>query len=129
MSRRLAACAVALIMVGGLLATTPASATIDNEYGWDYQALSINGSYQMLRGQFAGDGATDVIFYGPGSAPDSLWIGKTGVKGTNGFTKVNLSIGGTYVPVVGDFGGDDYDDVLFYGRGSVSDSLWISVEG
>ena len=41
---------------------------------------------------------------------------------------MSLTINGTYVPIVGDFGGDDYDDILFYGPGSTSDSLWISVD-
>ena len=128
MVRRLVLAAAAAALALGLLTPTSAGATVDTEYGWDYQALSINGSYQMLRGQFAGDAATDIVFYGPGSAPDSLWIGKTGAKGTNGFTKVSLSIGGTYVPVLGDFAGDDYTDILWYGRGSAPDALWTSVD-
>ncbi|HWJ60998.1 MAG TPA: hypothetical protein VNS19_03435 [Acidimicrobiales bacterium] len=127
MLRRLALAAAAASLTLGLVAPTPAPAAVDPDYGWDYQALSINGSYQMLRGQFAGDAATDILFYGPGSAPDSLWIGKTGAKGNSGFTKVGVSIGGTYVPVVGDFAGDDYDDILFYGKGSAPDALWTSV--
>ncbi|MGN6695677.1 MAG: hypothetical protein ACTHN0_15990 [Aquihabitans sp.] len=129
MFRRLVLAASAAALTVGLLAPTSASASIDTDYGWDYQALSIGGTnYQVLRGQFAGDSATDLLFYAPGSGADSLWIGKAGVKGTNGFTKVGLSIGGTYVPVVGDFAGDDYDDVLFYGRGSAPDVLWTSVD-
>ena len=128
MVRRLAAVAFAAALALGLLAPTPASASVDTDYGWDYQALSINGSYQMLRGQFAGDAATDILFYGPGSAPDSLWIGKTGAKGNNGFTKVGLTITTNSVPVVGDFAGDEYDDILFYGRGAVADFLWTSVD-
>ena len=128
MVRRLAVAAAAAAMVLGLLAPTPASAAVDPEYGWDYRALSIGGTYTMLRGQFAGDDATDILFYGVGSAPDSLWIGKTGTKGATGFTRVTLSIGGTYVPVVGDFSGDDYTDILFYGRGTNPDVLWTSVD-
>lgn len=127
-ARRLFLAAAAAVLTLGLLAPTTANAAVDAEYGWDYRPVTISGNYQMLRGQFAGDAATDLLFYGPGSAPDSLWIGKTGVKGTNGFTKVPLSINGTYVPVVGDFSGDDYDDILFYGRGSAPDSLWTSVD-
>ncbi|QXC60366.1 hypothetical protein KSP35_18840 [Aquihabitans sp. G128] len=128
MVRRLTVAVAAAALFLGLIAPTTASATPDPDYGWDYQSLSISGSYTMLKGQFAGDGATDVLFYGAGSAPDSLWIGKSGTQGANGFTKVNLTINGTYVPVVGDFGGDDYDDILFYGRGTNGDSLWTSAD-
>ncbi|WP_426574144.1 hypothetical protein [Aquihabitans sp. McL0605] len=128
MVRRLSVAVGAAVMVLGLLAPTMASATVDTSYGWDYRALSVNGTYTMLRGQFAGDDATDLLFYGAGSAPDSLWIGKTGTKGTDGFTKVPLTINLTAVPVVGDFAGDDYDDILFYGKGTNADALYTSTE-
>lgn len=128
MVRRLAVAAAAAAMVLGLVAPTPATAAVDPVFGWNYQTVAIGGTYTMLRGQFAGDGATDLLFYAPGAAADSLWIGKTGTQGASGFTKVPLSIGGTYVPVVGDFGGDDYSDILWYGRGSKPDALWISTD-
>lgn len=127
-ARRFALALATLTLAAGLGLPSTASAATDTEYGWDYQALSISGTYTMLRGQFAGDSATDLVFYGAGSAPDSLWIGKAGAKGTNGFTKVNLSINGIYKPVVGDFSGDDYDDILFYGPGAASDVLLTSVD-
>lgn len=129
MKSRVLMAAASAVLVLGLVAPTPASATIDNDYGWNYLPLTVSGTYQMLRGQFAGDAATDIVFYGPGSATDTLWIGKTGSQGaSSGFTKVPLSIGGTYTPVVGDFSGDDYDDILFYGPGAASDVLLTSVE-
>ena len=37
-----------------------------------------------------------------------------------------VNIGGTFLPIVGDFGGDDYDDIIWYAKGTAPDVLWIS---
>ncbi len=129
MGRRLGLAGAVLAVLVGLVAPVRASAEVAD--GWDYRALSVAGTYKTVVGQFGGDFATDILFYGAGSAADSLWIGHAGKReasGPNaGFTKVPLLIGGDYIPVVGDFGGDDYDDILFYGPGAAADSLWISI--
>ncbi len=130
MIQRLSVATAVLALVTALFAPVKASAELGD--GWDYRALALSGTYKTVVGQFAGDGATDILFYAPGSAGDSLWIGHKGARTTGGstvsggFTKVSMSIGGDFVPVAGDFGGDDYDDILFYGVGSAVDSLWIS---
>ena len=129
MIRRLSLASAVLALVVGFFAPVNVSAELAD--GWDYRPLSLSGTYKTVVGQFAGDGATDILFYGPGAAGDSLWIGNAGVRGSSvsgGFTKVTMSIGGDFIPVVGDFGGDDFDDILFYGLGSAADSLWISVD-
>lgn len=127
-TKRLLAAAAATVLAAGVFSPTAASAEEDD--GWDYRSVTISGTnYQVLRGQFAGDKATDILFYAPGTGADSLWIGKIGGRGTNSFTKMNLTINGTYRPIVGDFAGDDYDDILWYGPGSTPDSLWTSVLG
>ena len=33
--------------------------------------------------------------------------------------------GASYVPVTGDFNGDSYDDIFWYGPGSILDSIWF----
>ena len=124
MARRLPFATALVALLVGLVAPLPASAEVD--HGWDYRPVSIGGTYRVVVGQFAGDAADDILFYGPGTAGDSLWIGHEGQRGTTAFTKVTMAIGGDYTPVVGDFGGDGYDDILFYGPGSAPDSLWIS---
>lgn len=127
MGRRLVAALAAAALTLGLLSPTPASAELDPLNGWDYRAVAVGGTYQVVTGQFGGDLATDILFYGPGTLPDSLWIGRSGQRGSGAFIKENLSIGGNYQLLVGDFAGDDYDDLLFYGVGAAIDPLWVSV--
>lgn len=115
---------VAALLLGVVGAARPASAEVDDL--WDYRTLSIGGSYQPYVGQFGGDGAWDILWYAPGPAPDSLWLGKAGQRGAAGFTKVPMSISGSYRPILGDFAGDDYTDILWYAPGAGADSLWIS---
>src|SRR6266516_2993295 len=74
-----------------------------------------------LVGDFDGDGRSDVLFYGPGSLPDHLWLGRP----DRNFAGVPVSVGGTYQPVVGDYNGDGRSDVLWYGAGAAADWLWL----
>lgn len=127
MIKRFATIAAAVAALFALLAPTPAQAEVAD--GWDYRTLGINGTFFPLVGQFAGDDATDILWYAPGTAPDSLWIGKEGVRGANAFTKVPLTINKSYVPIVGDFYGDDYDDIIWYAPGTAPDAAWVSTDG
>ncbi|MCU1497749.1 MAG: hypothetical protein JWM47_1702 [Acidimicrobiales bacterium] len=127
MLRRLSIAAALAVLVG-VFAPVPVSAEVDHAYHWDHRTAAVGGNYRIVTGQFGGDLATDILFYGPGAASDSLWLGHGGARGTSSFTKVTMSVGGDYTPIAGDFGGDDYDDILFYGPGSATDSLWISID-
>lgn len=115
---------VASLVLGAVGAVRPAGAEVDDY--WDYRPTSIGGSYQAYVGQFGGDRAWDVLWYAPGSAPDSLWLGRVGQRGTNAFVKVPMNVSGDYQVVLGDFAGDDYTDILWYAPGAGTDSLWTS---
>lgn len=126
MKRRLMALLGAAAVSASVLTPTGASAETDGV--WDYHKVAIGGTYQTLVGNFGGDMADDILFYAPGSAPDSLWIGTKFERGTNAFSKVPVTVSGTYRPIVGDFAGDNYDDILWYAPGAAPDPLWISVD-
>ena len=44
------------------------------------------------------------------------------------FTRVSLTINKSYLPIVGDFYGDDYDDIIWYAPGTDADAAWVSVD-
>lgn len=93
---------------------------------WDYRAVSVSGSYQTYVGDFAGDAADDILWYGPGSAPDSLWVGAKGKRGTNAFKKYALTITSSYTPIIGDFAGDAHTDIVWYKSGTGTSRMWVS---
>ena len=72
-------------------------------------------------GDFTGDGRTDIFWYGPGTASESLWRGTQ----NGAFSPVSTrAVNGTFAALVGDYNGDGYDDIYWYGAGTVGDSLW-----
>ena len=86
----------------------------------------VQGRYQPISGDFNGDTYSDVLWYAPGTARDSLWFGHASGTFTPAATP---AINGTYVPVAGDFNSDGRDDVLWYGRGRSADSMWLGQAG
>ncbi len=48
---------------------------------------------------------------------------------TAGFAVSTASVNGSYVPLRGDFNGDGFDDLFWYGPGSVHDALWLGSAG
>ena len=85
-------------------------------------ALTVNGRYTPISGDFNGDGIGDLIWYAPGTTADSIWFGKR----AGGFTKQSMTIIGSYVPIPGDYDGDGRTDLLLYGPGTKPDALWRS---
>ncbi|WP_434424475.1 FG-GAP repeat domain-containing protein [Nannocystis pusilla] len=80
-----------------------------------------------LLGDFDGDGYGDIFWYGPGSLTDrlnllggSLWDDIEG-----GATVLDHPVSGHYKPFVGDFNGDNRDDIFWYQPGSGGDSIWL----
>ena len=75
-----------------------------------------------LVGNFAGESSDDVFLRQPGVLPDQLYTAASGR-----FTSRKLfTINGSYRPLVGDYDGNGFDDVLWYAPGTTADSVWYS---
>lgn len=89
---------------------------------------TVNGRYRPVATDLDCDGRTDLLWYGPGGALDTLWLGRADRR----FTSTAVNVSGDYVPLAGDFDGDGCGDVFWYGLGSIPDYVWYggpSVEG
>ncbi len=98
---------------GSCSATPPA--------GFSAYPVNVTGTYIPLTGDFNGDGIGDVFWYGPGTAYDTIWYGKSGT----GFRSESVEVKGTYEPLVGDFDGNGASDILWYGPGTAKDAMWL----
>ena len=91
-------------------------------------ALSINGSYQPVVGDFSGDGCEDVFWYAPGVARDWIWYGD--VSGNFSVTtEVTIPLNANAIPIVGQFDTSPQDDIFWYVPGSAAESIWIGIPG
>ena len=127
-ARRVAVLGIAVLLIS--LQTTTARAEVDDTYHWDFRSISIGTSGLLpIRGQFGGDAALDILWYAPGATADTIWYGRVGQRGAATFRRARMTINGRYVPVVGDFAGDEGTDILWYGPGTVPDYLWTSTLG
>lgn len=87
---------------------------------YDTTATAVKGDYKALAGDFDGDGASDIVWYGPGGIRDFKWAGTPGGRT---FTGMSENLTGTYRPFVGDFDGNGVDDIFFYGPGTLPDRV------
>ncbi len=84
------------------------------------------GSTNNPRADFNGTGKSDILWYGPGTASDAIWYG-SGTRNLDGVgfeTSYDISVSGNYTPIDGNFDGDNYADILWYGPGTASDAIW-----
>lgn len=125
----------ALIVPGGASAA-PASPTRsatepDLPYFTDTTgpSVAVKGDYATLVGHFTDLGLDDIFWYGYGSATESMWSPCPGC-GTGPFTKRTLppalQVNGLYSPIVGDFSGDEHDDIYWFNQDG-ADYLWTSL--
>lgn len=116
--RSVAAMAAALLGLVALLA--PTSAAADGEPDLPYytditaSTLDVAGQYTPIVGHFTTTELDDIIWYSPGKGLDNRWTPCTHCT-TRRFTKTQLvpQVNGAYQPIVGDFAGDDLDDIYW----------------
>jgi hypothetical protein len=106
----LAGTTLAAVPVGG---TAPAGA----------QAVE---DWTIVAGNFFGDGRDESFLYQEGTAPDALrTLTNGGIPGGDATsTVVPYTVNGSYRPFTGDFDGDNFDEIFWYGPGSRPDFIW-----
>ncbi len=82
------------------------------------QPAQVIGSYQPFVGDFDLDGFDDIFWYAPGPAKDYIWYGKA-----SGIDSVQVSVIGSYKPVVTEAGGKTA--IMWYAPGGARDYLWV----
>lgn len=90
---------------------------------FDVTTISITGSYKPVTGDFNGDDRDDILWYSPGSGPDSVWY----FTGRGTVLSKSLTINGNYQTVVDDFDASDglgAEDIFLYNDSS--SYLWTS---
>lgn len=92
--------------------------------GFSQRNVSVSGTYQVLAGDFSGDGLDDVFWYAPGAANDYLWRSPM-----TSHSSIGVSVSGVYEPLVGDFDGDGRDDIFWYRPGTGQDYVWTGRSG
>lgn len=113
---------VSFLVVAGTVAVLPAGGTAPA----GAQAAETTVAF---RGNFAGDAREEVFLYSdiedPAPNDALLTFDNSGVPGgpitTTSFTQ---DVQGTFVPLPGDFDGDGFDEILWYGAGTAPDVLW-----
>jgi hypothetical protein len=117
MKRRTAARALAATVCAGTMgagmvgAPSPASAQVPTDH-------------KVLAGNFYAGPRDEFFLYTPGAGPDELHT-ITKASGQPRFNLVgSFSVDGTYTPLVGDFDGDNFDEIIWYAAGSAPDYVW-----
>jgi hypothetical protein len=91
-------------------------------------SITVNGTFVPVVGNFTSTEHDDIIWYAEGAATDYRWTPCVGCE-AGPFTSARLEpqVSGRYEPIVGDFGGDDLDDVYWWsGTLGGADHLWIN---
>jgi len=85
-----------------------------------YPQLSAPGI--ALVGNFLGDASDDLFLRQPGVLADLLLTGSAG----RFIPRKGFTINGNYRPLVGDYDGNGFEDVLWYAPGRATDAVWYS---
>ena len=86
--------------------------------------ITVDGTDTPIAGDFDGDGHTDIFWYAPGPAPESVWTS----DGAGAFSaSPTMPVVGTYTPIAGDFDGDGLTDIFWYAPGPAADWLWTNL--
>ncbi len=104
-----------------------------DHYGWPgdgalvvtSRAITANGTYRPVAGDFDGNGYADILWYGPGTAPDSMWFLSGNEIRSLDQRSVTTRVNGNYELAVGNFSASaDNLELAFVQPGPGADHLW-----
>lgn len=99
-----------------------ASAT---DFGSTTSAPAVSGTYSPQSADLNGDGRDEIVWYAPGTAPDFVWPGNSNRDAfASGAGGLSLSVNGLYHLQASDVDGDQLDDLVWYGPGTIADFVW-----
>lgn len=83
--------------------------------------------FEDIVGNFTGDDRDEIFWYVEGSGVEPLFTvvysgDPEAPIGVDNYAE--YSVNGTYDPIVGNFDGDAYDEILWYAPGTGADSIW-----
>ena len=104
---------VAAGLCGSMLAGAPAPAS-----------AQVPADHTILAGNFAGGPRDEMFFYAPGPEAEGLFVITMVGDGPAIQLKGEFAVNGTYTPLVGDYDGDGFDEILWYAPGSTADFMW-----
>jgi hypothetical protein len=113
---------VSFLVIAGAVAASPAGGTAPA----GAQAVDTRAAFS---GNFAGDAREEVFLYSDVEDPEPndtmLSFDNAGVPGGPiTTTSYPQDVQGSFVPLPGDFDGDGFDEILWYGAGTAPDVLW-----
>ena len=110
---RITALTAAAGMCAGLLAFSPAPSS-----------AQVPTDHTVLAGNFAAGPRDELFYYAPGSEAEGLFVITMSGDAPMIELRGEFTVNGTYTPLVGDFDGDGFDEILWYAPGSTQDYMW-----
>lgn len=100
-----------------------------------YRPVTLNGTFDPIVGDFNNDGLDDIFWYGPGADFDAVWLAEGSrdcepepdcSANHDYFDYHPVKRNGIFEPFAGDFNGDGFDDIFWYGVGARFDAIWLA---
>jgi hypothetical protein len=113
---------VSFLVIAGAVAASPAAGTAP-------AGAQVPGNRAAFRGNFAGDDREEVFLYSdaPSAEPNDTMLSFDNAGTPGGpitTTTFQQDVQGSFTPLPGDYDGDGFDEIFWYGAGNAPDVMW-----